>query len=380
MGTDADEKLYTQAEVEALLAPLLAKIEALELRIARMQRDSSTSSKPPSSDITKPPKGGGSASGGRGNKKRKPGGQPGHKKHERELFKPDEVDDHWQYTLDEEDGLEPIAEDDSDEDAWRVVQQVEWQGRSLRLIEHRARRYRRIGSGRIVVAPLPEGIRHGELLAPGMTALIGYLKGACHLSYSSIQHFFREVMGIELCTGLLAKAVARASEALELPYNEVVSALPRQPVLGVDETGHRHLGQGQWAWCFQAPVNGDEPGFTCFVIDPSRGSGVVKRLLGEKYGGILVCDYFSAYRRCLDIMPNLRVQFCWSHLIRDLKFLLTLTALIAQKYGTRVLTLVRRMFTLWHRRADLTEKHYTHSMRRLRNDGSIQVKGANPRR
>lgn len=58
MGKDADEKLYTQAEVEALLAPLLAKIEALELRIARMQRDSSTSSKPPSSDITKPPKGG----------------------------------------------------------------------------------------------------------------------------------------------------------------------------------------------------------------------------------------------------------------------------------------------------------------------------------
>lgn len=371
MGKDAEPKLYTQAEVEAIVAaataPLLAKIEALELRIARMQRDSSTSSKPPSSDITKPPKGG-PGSGGRGKKKRKPGGQRGHTRHERKLFKPDEIDTAWLYTFVDEDGLEPIPEDDPDEEAWRVVQQVEWHRRSLRIIEHRARRYRRVGSGRIVVAPLPEGIRHGELLAPGMTALIGYLKGACHLSYSSIQHFFREVMGIELCTGLLAKAVARASEALELPYNEVVAALPRQPVLGVDETGHRHLGQGEWAWCFQAPINGDDLGLTCFVIDPSRGSGVVKRMLGEEYGGVLVCDYFSAYRRCLDIMPNLRVQFCWSHLIRDLKFLLTLTALIAQKYGTRVLILVRRMFTLWHRRADLTPRHYERSMRRLRND------------
>lgn len=52
-------KLYTQAEVEALLAALLARIEELELRIAKMQRELSTSSKPPSSDITKPPNGGG---------------------------------------------------------------------------------------------------------------------------------------------------------------------------------------------------------------------------------------------------------------------------------------------------------------------------------
>lgn len=91
MGKDVDPKRYTESEVKALLAPLLAKIEALELRIAKMQRDSSTSSKPPSSDITKPPKGG-SGSGGGSGKKLKPGGQPGHSKHEREFFKPDEID------------------------------------------------------------------------------------------------------------------------------------------------------------------------------------------------------------------------------------------------------------------------------------------------
>ena len=51
MGKDATSKLYTHAEVEAIVAaataPLLAKIEELELRIAKMQRNSSTSSKPP---------------------------------------------------------------------------------------------------------------------------------------------------------------------------------------------------------------------------------------------------------------------------------------------------------------------------------------------
>jgi len=76
-----------------------------------------------------------------------------------------------------------------------------------------------------------------------MIGLVAYLKGACHLSYNNIRHLFREVMGIELCTGLLAKAVFKASQALEMPYAEVVAALPTQPVLGVDETGHRHMGQ-----------------------------------------------------------------------------------------------------------------------------------------
>lgn len=73
MSKDAEQKLYTEDEVKALMAPLLAKIEALELRIAKMRRDSSTSSKPPSSDLTKPPKGG--TGGGGSNQKLKRGGQ-----------------------------------------------------------------------------------------------------------------------------------------------------------------------------------------------------------------------------------------------------------------------------------------------------------------
>ncbi len=315
MGKDAEPKLYTESDMRFLkehVARLLSvveeqaqRIEELELQVARMQRTSATSSKPPSSDITKPPKGGGP---GRGKNKRKPGGQKGHKKHQRELFKPDEVDDHWQYTLDEADGLELIAEDDPDEDAWRVVQQIEWTGRALRIVEHRARRYRCVYTNRIVVAPLPEGVRRGELLSPGAIGLAAYLKGACHLSYGNIRHFFREVMGIELCVGLLAKAVAKAAEALAQPYQEVLDALPTEPVLGIDETGHRHMGQRCWTWCLQAPpgslATNEGLGFSCFVIDASRGSGVVKELLGEDYAGVIVCDFFSAYRKCLEDMEH----------------------------------------------------------------------------
>lgn len=175
-------------------------------------------------------------------------------------------------------------------------------------------------------------------------------------------------MGIELCTGLLFKAVTKAAEALAQPYQEVLDALPTQPVLGIDETGHRHMGQRCWTWCLQSPSNDLDLGFTCFVIDASRGSGVVKGLLGEKYAGVIVCDYFSAYRKCLEDMEHVEMQFCWSHLIRDLKFLLTLPASSVQKYGGRVLKVVRRMFGLWHRRGDLGQRYYERAMRRAKVD------------
>jgi len=93
---------------------------------------------------------------------------------------------------------------------------------------------------------------------------------------------------------------------------------------------------------------------------------VVKGLLGDKYAGVIVCDYFSAYRKCWEDMEHIAMQFCWSHLIRDLKFLLTLPAVIAQKYGERVLKVVRQMFDLWHRRSDLGERYYKRAMRRAK--------------
>ena len=45
--------------------------------------------------------------------------------------------------------------------------------------------------------------------------------------------------------------------------------------------------------------------------------------LGEEFDGVLGCDYFSAYRKYMDTF-DVRVQFCIAHLIRDVKFLMTL--------------------------------------------------------
>ena len=89
-------------------------------------------------------------------------------------------------------------------------------------------------------SPPPEVIKAG-LMGPRLATLACYLKGTCHGSYRTVQSFLSEVLGLNLSVGLLAKAVGKMTAALHDSYQELTVALPRQPVLGIDETGLRHM-------------------------------------------------------------------------------------------------------------------------------------------
>lgn len=65
-------------------------------------------------------------------------------------------------------------------------------------------------------------------------------------------------------------------------------------------------------------------------------------VLGRQFDGVLGCDYFSAYRKHMNDF-NVGVQFCLAHLIRDVKFLLSLPDAATQAYGARLLAALRRL-------------------------------------
>jgi hypothetical protein len=122
--------------------------------------------------------------------KRKRGAQKGHKKNVRKPFTSEQVDETIEYELMAADaeGLIPL-------DQWYSVQQVSLPKKLYCVTEHKSRKYMDPITGKIHIASLPEEVRQGGLLAADKTTTVAYMKGNCHMSFSTIQFFFKEVIG-----------------------------------------------------------------------------------------------------------------------------------------------------------------------------------------
>lgn len=325
-------------------------VKSLQERIAALEKDSSNSSKPPSSDIVKPKR----SVQTKPRKKRKPGGQTGHRKFSRTAFKPEEIDDFVEYEFHTRDavGLQPL-------DEWQVVQQISLPEKLYHVTEHRARKYLNPKTGKIHVAPLPTEVLKGGLLAADLCAVVGFLKGGCHMSYSTIQQYFKEVVGLDLSRGLLSKTVQKVSESLAPSYDSLASRLPKETHLGSDETGHPDSGEKYWTWCFQTQ------GFTLFHIDKSRGSQVLFDILGEEFKGFLNCDYFSAYRKFVRLSDAI-VQYCMAHLIREIRFLTKQSSKHLNRWAAQLLDWLKKLFNTLHHHESMTPGGFSRRMEAIK--------------
>ena len=340
------------AALQAENAALKAENLALKAEIARLKKNSSNSSKPPSSDIVKPPKPTPPQGG-----KRKIGGQPGHEGHFRPPFTAQEIDRVVPHTLTTCPGcggkLTPAKAPP------RVVQQVELVPRLVEVTEHRAGGFYCKHCDKVHYASLPAAVAQGGLLGPELTALVGYLKGMCHTSFTTIRKLLRDVFKVTLSRGQLAKVIDKAATAMAGAYEQLRALLPEEAHLHVDETGHKAHGKPWWTWCFRADL------YTLFKIDHSRGSAVLVEMLGQEFNGVLGCDYFSAYHKYMEDF-GVAVQFCLAHLIRDVKFLTELPDPVTAAYGQRVLAGLRQIFHVIHRRETMAPARFPRALEQAR--------------
>ena len=315
---------------------LLRKVADLETKVATLSKNSTNSSKPPSSDITRPkPQ-------QRQRGKRKIGAQPGHPRHERPAFPEAEIKNFHEYRLETcpECGNAEVQFLDQPP---RVQQQMEIEKVVVFKEEHRSYPVWCGRCQKVHYHPFPEAVVKEGLFKERLTALVAYMKAVDHASFSTIRTFVRDVLGENVSRGHLRKVVAKASAALEAPYEELLKRLPLEQALNVDETGHKDNGGKFWTWVFRAEL------YVLFRIDKSRGSQVLLDVLGEEFDGVLGCDYFSAYHKYMGDF-GITVQFCIAHLIRDIKFLAGLPDAETRAYGQRLLAAVKAMFKVIHRR------------------------------
>jgi len=350
---DKDAIIKKQAaEIKTLkeyIKVLEQKIQLLEEKIARLQKNSGNSSKPPSSDIVKPTK-----VIRKFVRKRKRGGQRGHRKFTRQSFESEQVDEIIEYEFKGKDakGLEPL-------DEWFVVQQIVLPEKMYKVVEHRARKYLDPVTGKIHIAPIPDGIRKGGLLGADITAMAAFMKGSCHMSYTTIQQFFKGLMKLDISRGVLCKATQKVSKALQPSYDQLACRLPDESQVNVDETGHHDDGKLHWTWCF------DTSDYSLFKIDKSRGSKVLEEMLSEDFAGIIGADYWGAYRKYARLF-DVRMQYCMAHLIREIRFLSEHKVKKLCRWANELLEWLKKLFDTLHRRDKLTAKGFIRSMERIR--------------
>ncbi len=328
------------------------KIRTLEIKIAKLTKNSSNSSKRPSSDdITKP----------KSNKKKKGnrriGGQPGHQRHERPLFAEEEIDKFHPYILTacpDCNGEVSIMDGKP-----RIIQQVELIEVPLIKEEHRSYPVWCAKCGKIHYMPFPPEVYKEGLFKERLTSLVAYMKNVCHASFSTIRKYIRDVLGEKVSRGYLRKVIEKVSVSLQGPYNELLDRLPLETTVNVDETGHKENGDRFWTWVFRAEL------YVLFKIDKSRGSKVLIDVLGKEFDGVMGCDYFSAYRKYMKDF-NVSIQFCIAHLIRDIRFLTTLKDVKTKAYGKRLLDEVKNMFKVIHDRNSMTSQTFTNALEHSR--------------
>ncbi len=342
--TRENERLRQQvAEQAKQLAEQAKQIADLQRQLALRQQNSTTTSKPPSSDGLA----GQQRMRGRRQKSRRPrGAQPGHPGHCRPLVPCDRVN----VTID----LQPIAcrqcaqalhpRDERGEP--RRHQVTELPPIAAHITEYRCHRRVCPACGTTTLAAPPDDVA-GQF-GPQLTALVAYLTMVCRMPRLVVQRFLEGVLQIPISLGSTQAAWEEASAAVAAPYAELEAALPHEPVVNADETGHRTNGDNRWLWTFVAHT------FVVYRIATSRGSDVLRTVLGETFAGILGSDRLPSYLKYVAAQR----QLCWSHLIRNLRSALDLaTTPSAKRFCREALVLSRRLFRLWHRyRGDPTAR------------------------
>ena len=132
-----------------------------------------------------------------------------------------------------------------------------------------------------------------------------------------LQSILENVFHVPLALGAIQNRLEDTSRVIQPVCDEIENELTNQPVVNIDETGYPHNKSLAWLWVFVTNS------FALFTIRASRGSQVIRSVLGELFDGIIISDRFSAYLKYHKDLTCGLLQLCWAHIIRDVKALST---------------------------------------------------------
>lgn len=266
--------------------------------------------------------------------------------------RPVRIDRHEDHTLDRcPDCHAPLGEP---VDAYRRV--IEDLPQVLPLVtEHTIHRYRCPRCRKIVSSSVADALPNAMmgLRLVVFTAWLHYLVG---VSVHNIVSILSVVCSFPISAGGLTQAWKNLAHLLESSYQDIGLEISRSAVLNADETGWRINGVTHWLWCFATRR------LCYYLITRSRGSPVVKEVLGVLFEGILICDFWGAYNK----IAALAKQRCFYHLFTELvKVDKANTSVPWRTFRKKLSRLLKDAIRLSDRRKALPPEDYDRRKRRL---------------
>jgi transposase len=312
-SASSDSGRLSYEELEALVAELMAQNQALRERVEELERqlgrNSRNSSSPPSSDtpLTRAERRRLAREKAKQLSKRKPGGQPGHEGKHRQMAPAERVDRHTEH-LPESCGCGHRFSGSEERVDDPLVHQ-QWELPPIRplVFQYDLVRLRCPCCGKPRLGELPAGVSWSAF-APRLQAHIGVLAGVYRLSRRQVREVVREIFAIPISTGAVDASIMRMSAILKDPWEQLRASIQAAQQVHADETGWRLRGAYECLWVATTALA------ACYRIDPTRSQQAAKELLGEQFGGFVICDRYVGYH-WLDVLQQ---QLCWAHAIRQL--------------------------------------------------------------
>ena len=334
------EQRATMEAQRRTIAALEQRIEQLGGRVCELEavlaRYSGNSSRPPSSD----PPGAPPPAPPKKRTGRKRGGQPGHRKHSRQLLPAERVTrtvvvkpEACRRCGDALTGDDPVPHRHQVIEVPKVVATVE---------EYQLHALSCPKCGISTRGTLPSGVPAGNF-GPRLQAIVSVCSGAYRMSKRGIEELVEDFFSVPISLGSIANLEQATSKAIEAPVDEVAHAIREQPVVHADETGWYERSKRAWLWVAVSAH------LALFLVRARRSATAAKDLLGAAFAGILVSDRWTAYA-WVDVA---RRQLCWAHLLRQFRGFQDHGS-EASRVGRALELLTETMFHAWHRVRDGT--------------------------
>lgn len=156
----------------------------------------------------------------------------------------------------------------------------------------------------------PQGLEPGSPFGPNLRALVIYLRFTQGIAFERLSKLLTDLLGLEVSEGALVNMLETSREAFARQASLIRARLLSGTALQSDETGMRVGKKNWWLWVFHHKDS------AAFLIKPSRGKAVVAQFLGEHRPDFWVSDRFGAQMG----WAAKENQVCLAHLIRDAQY------------------------------------------------------------